>query len=247
MIPSQTASRTDCSTGLNLDGSGRPIEGVSELASFQPPGPHSWGEIRRLGGHPQTLCNGTAPLCRLQTCHCEPFSEMRDEKARQSLVPPLVSHHPGIASSLCSSQCQQPMRNPPSLSRQPSGRHSCANPCRGEFDARPHVTPQFPGGTPPAPRRGRPLCLPFSCHSREACPRENGERESRGHPEPRQHPAAPVCHPSPFVKGGFQGVLGTGGTPKPAAGRIPFQTATVEYHARSMRTGGCLEFGEAPL
>ena len=160
MIPSQTASRTDCSTGLNLDGSGRPIEGVSELASFQPPGPHSWGEIRRLGGHPQTLCNGTAPLCRLQTCHCEPFSEMRDEKARQSLVPPLVSHHPGIASSLCSSQCQQPMRNPPSLSRQPSGRHSCANPCRGEFDARPHGHPNSPAGRLPHPVGAGPCACP---------------------------------------------------------------------------------------
>jgi hypothetical protein len=27
----------------------------------------------------------------------------------------------------------------------------------------------------------------------------------------------------------------------------PLETATIDHHAESMRTGGCLEFGEAPL
>ena len=40
----------------------------------------------------------------LPSCHCEPFSESGEEKARQSLLHALASHHPEIASSLRSSQ-----------------------------------------------------------------------------------------------------------------------------------------------
>jgi hypothetical protein len=37
------------------------------------------------------------------TCHCEPFSKLSEQKARQSTVSLTTPHHPEIASSLHSS------------------------------------------------------------------------------------------------------------------------------------------------
>jgi hypothetical protein len=85
---------------------------------------------------------------------------------------PLVPHSWGTPQTPAASRCTVTER-----------------PCRGEL----HVRLR----TPPNPRQE--FLLPFSCHSRGACPRGNGERESRRPPPSRRVGLCPpLSQRSPF-------------------------------------------------
>ena len=60
--------------------------GLSPLRFLQPPGPHSWGEIRGIGGHPQTLgkslsCTSLTSFPRRRESRCGAGSAERNPLA----------------------------------------------------------------------------------------------------------------------------------------------------------------------
>jgi hypothetical protein len=116
-----------------------PTTAVS-ATSFQPPGPHVGGRIGNWGTPPNPRQRGFAPLHTpnpvIASHSPHSAGRRRGNLSFLCLFPTTL----GLLRRSAPRNDKQPMRNPPSLSRQPFGRHSCADPCRGEFETRPHVT-----------------------------------------------------------------------------------------------------------
>jgi hypothetical protein len=111
-------------------------------------------------------------------------------------------------------------------------------------------------GTPPDPRqRGFAPLHTLACHSRETCPRENGERESSrvGRVEKRNPPQVPLCLVTlwPPLLGGEKKDLGTPQTPAAFCCTVVASTWSTEPPAGDLlpfyEDSGMVKMKVAPL